>query len=161
MISEYLPFIGAFSLGFIITVLFTFLVRKVAIKYKIVDDPQTSSRKIHRRPIPLLGGLALYLGFVIILLYYSFFTDMVMGGYMLIKHIVGVILGGSVLIIGGVLDDRYNLKPKYQIVWPLLAALMIIASGIGITYISNPFGEAMQLDMVKWEIFMSKIIVLD
>ena len=51
----------------IIAFLATPLVKKLALKYKVVDDPK-NNRKIHKKPIPLLGGLAIYLPFVLLTL---------------------------------------------------------------------------------------------
>lgn len=144
-------FIFAFLLSFILSILFTYLIRKLALYYKIVDYPRPG-RKIHKKAIPLLGGLSLFLSFSIVLGYFTFFTDRILGGYMLLKHILGLIIGGVIIIVGGFLDDKYNLKPYQQFVFPLLAALVIIGSGVGINYIRNPFGQAFQLDTIKFEI---------
>ena len=151
-VNEY-NFIIGFIFAALITAGFTYLVKNVAIKYRIVDDPKTSKRKIHRRPIPLLGGVGLFLGFSIVAGYYAFFTDQMFGGYMLPKHIIALILGGLVLIIGGILDDKYNLKPIYQFIWPIIAVVIVVASGIGIDYINNPWGETINLSSINIELF--------
>lgn len=142
----------AFVLALALTFCFTYLVRNLSLRYQIVDRPFLA-RKIHKKNIPLLGGLAIFLGFLATLGYFALFTDKIFGGYMLPKHIFGLILGGAVLVIGGILDDKYNLKPRQQFIFPLLAALIIIASGIGINYISNPLGNTIQLNQIKIKIF--------
>lgn len=138
----------SFILTFFLTVFLTYAVRRLALRWNIVDIP-TSERKIHKKPIPLLGGLAIFLAFFLVLGYYVFFTDKVLGGQILAKHLVGIFLGGLLLMIGGFLDDKYNLKPKWQIIWPILSVLIVIASGIGITYITNPLGGMLRLD--EWQ----------
>lgn len=145
-------YLFAFLLAFILTFCFTYLVRKLALRYQIVDRPFLS-RKIHKRTTPLLGGLALFFGILITLGYFCLFTDKMFGGYMLPKYIIGLLLGGAILIFGGILDDKYNLKPYQQFIWPLAAVIIIISSGIGINYITNPLGEAIQLDQIKIKIF--------
>jgi UDP-GlcNAc:undecaprenyl-phosphate GlcNAc-1-phosphate transferase len=145
-------YVFVFILAFILTFCFTYLVRKVALKYQIVDHPHLA-RKIHKKSIPLLGGLAIFFGFVVTLGYFAFFTDKIFGGYMLPKHILGFIFGGLVLVIGGILDDRFSLKPHQQFIFPIIAVVIIISSGIGINYITNPLGEAIQLDQIKIKIF--------
>jgi len=129
----------AIIITFLLSVIFTLIVRKLAFKLKIVDYPD-GERKIHKVPIPLLGGLAAFLSFVLVLIYYSFFTDLVIKDFIEVKHIMGIVLAGLIVIIGGVLDDKYNLKPKVQLIFPLLATLIIIAAGIGISHVRNPFG---------------------
>ena len=139
-------------LALVFTFLFTFLIRRLALRYQIVDRPLLA-RKIHQKNIPLLGGVGLFLGFGLTLFYFTFFTDQILGGYMLAKHIIGLLLAGLILIFGGILDDKYQLSPVKQFIWPLLASAIIISSGIGIDYISNPFGEALRLDTIKFQIF--------
>lgn len=145
-------FILPFILAFIFSLFFTYLIKKTALRLNIVDKPFLR-RKIHKKNIPLLGGIGLYLGFFITLFYYSYFTDQMFGGYMLPKHIIGIMVAGALLIIGGILDDRYNLSSLKQIIWPILASIVIITSGIGINYIANPLGDAFQLNQFKIKIF--------
>lgn len=141
-------------MSFILVAVITPIVRKFAIKKDIMDRPEVHpERKIQKSPIPLLGGLAIFIGFALVLLYYTFFTDKMLGGYMLGKHIFGILIAGALLMIGGYLDDKYNLKPYLQLIWPVLAGLVIIAAGIGIPYVSSPFGGTLHLDTVKIELF--------
>jgi len=48
-------------------------------------------------------------------------------------------------MLGGYFDDKYNLKPAQQLVWPVLAALVVVLMGFKIDYISNPFGGLIYL----------------
>lgn len=151
---NYYSYIAPFLISFFIVVGITPLIRKFAIAQKIVDNPKDNpERKIQKSSIPLLGGLAIFIGFTVVLFYYTFFTDRMLGGYMLEKHIIGIIIAGVLLMLGGYLDDKYDLKPFIQLIWPILAAIVIIASGIGISYISSPFGGTLNLDSVKFELF--------
>lgn len=123
----------------------TVAVRAFALRHNIVDKP--GERKVHERAIPLLGGIAVYGALV------AAFLVAVIAGYLpqgsiLTKHIVGLGLGGFWLVLGGFLDDKYNLKPSRQIVWPVLSVLTVIASGIGIESITNPLGGQWFLDQV-------------
>ena len=130
------------------------IVRSFARKRGIVDAPQEApTRKIHTNPTPLLGGVAIYLSVTAVLAVTAVATDHLLGGYLLGKHVIGVLLGGAVLMVGGVWDDTMRLSPLKQILWPLLAVAIVIASGIGVNYISNPFGDAIRLDTVQWTIF--------
>ena len=69
-----------------------------------------------------------------------------------VKHITGILLAISVIVIGGVLDDKYNLKPRLQIVFPVIATLIMIFSGIGIDHIRNPFGGI--ISFVNYELVL-------
>ncbi len=142
----------AFTITLILAVVFTLLVKKTALKLQIVDLPN-QPRKIHKKPIPLLGGLAIFFSFTLVLLYYSFFTDLIIKDFILSKYIWGIIIAAGIIVLGGILDDKYNLKPKYQLVFPVLASIVIIAFGIGISHIRNPFGGLISFNNWHYTLF--------
>lgn len=125
------------------TWLLTLGVRTCALTCDITDKP-TSPRKIHVRPVPLLGGVGIYLSFAAVMVGYLFFAPAswptLTDAHVLPRHIIGILIAGFFLMIGGFLDDIYTLKPYQQIIWPILATLTVIMSGIGVEKITNPFG---------------------
>lgn len=129
----------------ILTAFFTYLIKKVALKLKITDKPDLK-RKIHGSETPLLGGIAIFLTFFILLFLNR--TQM-LSGNLEPHHWLGVFIGALILIIGGFLDDKYNLKPGWQIIFPLLASLAVVAGGVGIEKITNPLGGYLYLDIIK------------
>lgn len=141
-----------FLISFILAVILTPLIRKLALKFKIVDWPEIKGRKIHKKPIPLLGGLVIFIVFFVVL-FVARGTSFWPIEKVLDKHIIGILIAGAVLMIGGFLDDKYNLKPYQQVIWPIIAVLVIGISGIGIEYINNPFGSGyLHLDKYKIEV---------
>ena len=130
-----------FVLAFFIALILGFFIKKLALKLEIVDKPNLE-RKIHKKPTPLLGGLAIFLSFwVLILLAYS--LNLLPDRYVEVNFLIGIFIGGIILMIGGFLDDKYSLSPKQQIIFPALSSLAVIFSGIGIEYVGNPFGEGL------------------
>lgn len=132
------------------------LIYKLALRLGIVDISGKKERKIHKKTAPLLGGLVIFLTFFIILFIIKqtiwWPVDKVLD-----KHLIGLFLAGGLLMIGGFLDDKYNLKPIQQLIWPILACLVVIISGIGIEYINNPFGPGyLHLDNIKIELIRLK-----
>ncbi|MDP3985330.1 MAG: MraY family glycosyltransferase [bacterium] len=123
------------------------LVRRFARRFQVLDLP-LGGRKIHKEPMPLLGGLAPWCAVVLmmggIILFAPQFISKIPSA-----HLWGLFLGSLALMIGGYLDDRYRLRPSRQILFPLAAALIVIMSGIGIREITNPFGGVIPL--VWWE----------
>lgn len=144
MMNTLLIAVIPFSLGLILTE----LIKRYARLRGIVDRPdEDPSRKFQRPPVPLLGGLAIYIALVMaVFLVVAVKPSLLLGGYLLPKHLIGIAVGGLFLVIGGYRDDRAPQRPLVQFLWPVLASLAIIASGIGITYLTNPFGEALRLD---------------
>lgn len=132
-----------FKLGliFIISYLISFLSTKWVIKFAnkigIVDDPKKNKHEkvTHTYPVPRGGGIAPFIAIVITSLIFLPFD----------KHLVGIISGCLILVIVGVLDDKYNINPYVRILTNILAACAPIAAGIGIAYITNPFGGVIDL----------------
>lgn len=123
-------------MAFVLSLILTLVVKKLALKWNIVDLPD-NARKIHTAPIPLLGGLAIWLSFFIVIF---IFLGRLTTGDLEYHHWIGVFLGGLILMIGGFGDDKYNFKPSYQIVFPILAVLCVVLGGVEIEKITNPGG---------------------
>ncbi len=150
--------VQSYILPFFVSVIFsvfcTILVKWWAKKKGVFDRPEAApDRKIQSKPTPLLGGMAIFIASCLVTTLYVIFSNRLLGGYMLPKYLVGIGLAGLLLMIGGYLDDRFHLKPSRQILWPILACLVVVGAGIGVTYITNPFGGVWQLDSIKWNIF--------
>lgn len=134
-----------FIASLLLTAILTYLVKKIALYFKIVDQPAGSSqaeRKIHSRTIPLLGGLAIFFAYFLLLF---LFADHFLAGNLKFNHLLGFFSGALFLMIGGFLDDKYNLRPHWQIIFPLLAIAAVILGGVEITKITNPFGGYLNL----------------
>lgn len=145
-------YFSAFIITFLLSLIFTWLIRPIALWSKIVDIPNIA-RKIHQKPIPLLGGVAVFLSLTIVIIGYSFFTDLIIKDFILTKYIWGIISAALIIIIGGIIDDKYSLKPRIQLIFPIIAVLIIIFSGIGIDHIRNPFGGIIRLDNWQFVLF--------
>lgn len=133
-------FISSIALSFLIT----FLVLKLAKKLNIVQRPERP-RDIHKKPIPLLGGLAIFISLVLIVGFCYSYIHLEQREPILLKHLLGIFIGGLFLIIGGFLDDKYGLKPRHQIIWPILAVAAVLAAGIEVKLITNPFGGFVEI----------------
>ncbi len=147
MIENYYIIIFLFCAS--LTAVLTFFVIKLAWKWDIVDHP-SEKRKIHEKPTPLLGGVAIFLAFFLSLF---LLRENLIIGDLEYHHWLGFFAGAVFLIIGGFLDDKYKLRPSRQVIWPILAVLCVIAGGVGITKISNPFNDLFYLDTVTLTIF--------
>lgn len=138
-------YLAIFFLTFAVTVTFGKFLPSLAVKFQLIDEP-VGGRKIHKKPIPLIGGLVIYTSFFVVLLSLFFLTSVFDQSTLHTKHILGICIASTIIILGGILDDRYDLDAKWQIIPSFLGAAIVIVSGIGITSIGNPFGEALRLD---------------
>lgn len=125
-----------FALSFFSSLVLTYISIFLSKRFNILDYP-INERKIHKKPIPLLGGFGVF--FALLFVYYLNFESLIVGD-LAAKHWVGVFVGASFLLIGGILDDKYNLKPKQQIIAPFFAVVSVIVGGVGINEITNPLG---------------------
>lgn len=128
-----LPWIISAIIGFLTTP----LAIKIAKKIGIIDDPSINKhpKVIHTYPIPRGGGIPIYIALLISSLIFL----------PLDKQLIGILAGATVLVVMGILDDKYNLNPYLRLIIGLVAAAIPIASGIGISFISNPTGGIINL----------------
>lgn len=135
------------------------LIRFLAVRLKCVDVPRPP-RNLHSRPIPKLGGLALYTAFILSLCAYLVYGSPDFN-IIPLKFFMAIIGGAGVLMVGGYLDDRYDLPAKYLWIFPAIAALVVVYAGIGvgITFITNPFGAPISLDFAVLGVPASAIFV--
>jgi len=111
----------AFVTAFIASLALTPLARRLALQTGMIDMP--GSRKLHRVPVPLLGGLAIYAAAVPAIV---FFTE---GSARM--QIVGILTGATLLITVGILDDKGLLHHQIKLLGGMpLASLILLASGI-------------------------------
>ncbi|MDT8715594.1 undecaprenyl/decaprenyl-phosphate alpha-N-acetylglucosaminyl 1-phosphate transferase [Clostridium sp. 19966] len=116
------------AIAAIISFLITPLVRKLAFKFKAVDIPR-GGRKIHKVTMPRWGGISIYVSFIVVIL--------IKNGDVNIKE-WGIVLGAFIILIGGMLDDRFELRPHQKLIFQLLASIVVIAMGLKIEVLTNP-----------------------
>lgn len=138
-------YLEALGLSFFISFIATFLVSRIAVRRRIVDFPD-EERRFHKNPTPTLGGLAVFASFFLVTLFVGVFGGYLLNGNIPIRILLGIWAGGIILMIGGYLDDRYRLPAGYSIIFPVLASLTIVFSGVQAVSIHNPFsGGVIQL----------------
>jgi UDP-GlcNAc:undecaprenyl-phosphate GlcNAc-1-phosphate transferase len=122
----------------------TLAMRAIARKYNIADHP--SERRINTKPVPRAGGLAVAGAFALIGTLLVIFSAQLglsagSGSAELTSGGAAALLLGTVIAgVIGLIDDRYDLRARWQIVGQFLIALIPIAFGLRIAFISNPFG---------------------
>lgn len=136
-------FVSAFFVSLLLTPLVAIVMRRLG----VVDRPK-EKRKIHKKNIPLGGGLAIFLSFFI-LIFWALFQSHDIGLDITAHHILGIFFGGLVLFIGGFLDDKYTISPLKQICFPVIASLVALGFGIGLESITSPTGGVWHLDFLK------------
>lgn len=121
--------LAAFFSALIVSFLITPFVMKLAGKIGAVDIPK-DSRRIHTVPIPRLGGIAIFVGF--------FAAVAVNLGSIMEKKLIGLIAGSIIIIIAGIYDDMKTISAKKKFLLQILAAIMVVLSGVVIKGFTNP-----------------------
>lgn len=118
----------AMVVAFLISFASTPVVIGIARKIKAIDVPK-DERRVHKKPIPLIGGLAIFYGFLISVLCFCKIDE----------SLIGILIGAIVIVITGVIDDKYNLPAKIKLLMQIVAAVIVVVFGVEIQYIENPF----------------------
>jgi len=122
------PDLIAFVVALLGSLILTIPIRRLALRYGMVDRP--GPRKVHVRPIPLLGGIAIYLGFVLAILLTLHRLPQ--------QQIAGIFAGATLLAAVGFLDDGGLLHHQVKLfVGMPVAALFLLASGIRAQFFSG------------------------
>ena len=140
---NYANMIFAFVIAFIFTFATTPLVRRFAYKIGAVDVPR-DKRRVHKRPTPRIGGLAIIFGFLVAII--SFNDSWT-------KELVSILIGVGILGVLGIIDDCKELDAKLKFVVQIVAALVVVIFGdIRISVMSNPnvFSENPYIIFPQW-----------
>ena len=154
----YLIFAYAIGSSFLLSSILTAIVRSLALRWGALDHP--GERKMQKEPVPLLGGVAIFATFNLIILANLLLLGPVrrfgfdwlqlnvlqfLGTGVRLK-LLGLSLGGLIIFVLGVLDDLKTLRPEPKLVGQLLAAFVVVASGI-------------RLDLFLPEVWRSELLV--
>lgn len=133
-----MTYIAAFLIAAGLSWAFSPMAKRLAIKLGAVDQP-TGGRKIHKVATPRLGGLAIAPAFLI-----------TVGLFLAVsRQLLGLVGGALILLIVGVIDDRRGLSPWAKLTWQIMAAVVALAGGIGITAITKPWGGSLDVTWLR------------
>lgn len=111
----------------VISFVLTPLVKYFSVRFGFVDIPK-DERRMHNQPIPTIGGLAIFSAFFLVVLVMSNVS----------RQLIGMLAGSLIIVLLGVVDDKYDLNAKFKFLIQILAAVIPVTQGCVIRYISNP-----------------------
>jgi UDP-GlcNAc:undecaprenyl-phosphate GlcNAc-1-phosphate transferase len=126
------PYIYVFYAAFLVSIVFTPVMRMVATYYGIIDHPD-NLRKMHRAPVAYLGGVAVFLGWL---------SGLALTQYLnlhrtepgLLPHLhvqFSIVVGACVIVVLGLWDDLRGINPWVKIAGQVFAAAMLLVEGVG------------------------------
>ena len=125
--AVWLRVVLSFAVALIVSYFMTPPVKGFAERVGAIDVPR-DGRRVHDHPIPRMGGLAIFIGFVVAMILFVSFTT----------QVLGLMLGALIIAAMGAVDDIVNLRPWIKLSIQIIAALVAIRCGIMFTAVSNP-----------------------
>ncbi len=119
-----------FLSAFILALLLTPVAIKIAPLIGAVDIPK-DNRRMHTKPMPRFGGMAIYLGTVLSILIFM----------PLDTKIIGILAGGSLIFIVGIVDDLKGMPAKVKLLFQIICAVILFQFSVRISFMANPFGD--------------------
>lgn len=134
-------------LCFLGTVLLTPFIKKLAFKVGATDKP--NHRKVHAKIMPRMGGLAIFISFVI--------------GVFLLGlnniHTIPILTGSFIIVLTGIIDDIFDISAKVKLFGQIVAALVVVFwGGLHIEFINLPFGGKLEFGMLSIPITLLWIV---
>jgi len=145
-ISEVGVMAAAFLIALVACGVCTPIIRKWAIDAGRYDIP--NERKIHKYPIPRVGGIAIWGGFILAIAILAFFY----GDQLDDSAIYGILIGGTIIFFIGLLDDLYNLSPYLKLFGQFLAAVTAFQLGVQVIALDLPFSKILLLQVLSFPI---------
>ena len=144
-----IQFIYCIIISFIISLLATPIIRNLFIRLNFIEHPLEKQKKTKNAtalsPVPRGGGIPIFIAIVITCFLFL----------PLDKHLKGILLAALLTLVVGVWDDIKDISPKIRLLTNIIAALIVVGSGIGIAFVSNPFGGIIDLSYprISFEFF--------
>src|SRR3989344_934296 len=134
--------LSPFVIAFLITVVSTPICLLFIKKMGIVDDPSSHKHPavIHKKPIPRGGAIPMLIG---VFLAGAIFLPMT-------KIVIALFIASLISLIIGVLDDKLDISPYIRFIVNFIVAMIVVGSGVGIPFITNPFGGTLFLNTLRF-----------
>lgn len=124
-----MTYIQYFVIPMLFSMILTPLIKWIAVKLEVYA--KENDRTIHSGKIARIGGVAIYVSFIVCMAIFMK-TDMTING---------ILIGGSIMFIGGLIDDMVELKPRYKFIFEIIAAIVLMSIGkVSLDAIRLPFG---------------------
>mgnify|MGYP002785312290 CR=1 FL=1 len=156
--TGWLAVMFTFGLAWVVTWHCIPTVRSFALKVGWADQP--NARRLNKEPLPNAGGLAIYAGVVAALVLATLLRSIVIQAVLV--QVVTILLGGSILVLMGFIDDQYGLSPYVRLFTQILTALLLFACDIRIeTAFETPIDPVLSLLLtVLWVVGITNAVNL-
>jgi UDP-GlcNAc:undecaprenyl-phosphate GlcNAc-1-phosphate transferase len=156
--TGWLAVVFTFLLAWLVTWRLIPTVRKFALRVGWADQP--NARRLNREPLPNAGGLAIYAGVIAALVLASLLRPIELQN--VLAQVLTILLGGSILVLVGFIDDQFGLPPSVRLWAQILTALLLVANGISIhVMFGTPIDSLLSMSLtVLWVVGITNAINL-
>lgn len=126
--SGWLAVVFTYVLAWVVTWRLIPVVRKFALRVGWADQP--NARRLNKEPLPNAGGLAIYAGVIAAVIVATLLRPIEVQNVLV--QVLTILLGGSILVLVGFIDDQFGLPPSFRMFTQILTALLLVANGISI-----------------------------
>ncbi|NJL65384.1 MAG: undecaprenyl/decaprenyl-phosphate alpha-N-acetylglucosaminyl 1-phosphate transferase [Methylacidiphilales bacterium] len=156
--SGWLAVVFTFLLAWLVTWRFIPTVRKFALRVGWADQP--NARRLNREPLPNAGGLAIYTGVIAAMVLASWLRPIEVQSVLI--QVLTILLGGSILVLIGFIDDQFGLPSSVRLLVQVLTALLLVANGIKVEVtIGTPIDSTLSVLLtVLWVVGITNAINL-
>lgn len=140
-----------FALAFVATILATPISLIFIKKLGLLDDPKTHKHPaiIHKKPIPRGGGIPIFIGILVASVFFLPKSNVT----------IPLFLAALIALVVGVLDDKLDVSPYARFIINFLTAIIVVASGVTVAFITNPLGGILHLDMIQFTIPFIQVVI--
>jgi UDP-GlcNAc:undecaprenyl-phosphate/decaprenyl-phosphate GlcNAc-1-phosphate transferase len=156
--TGWLSVVLTFAVAWAVTYRFIPNLRSFALKVGWADSP--NARRLNSEPLPNAGGLAIYAGVIAALILAACLSPMVL--QKILVQILAILLGSSILVLVGFIDDQFGLPSLFRLIVQILAALLLVVVGIkiGVNFGTPIDGTLAVLVTVFWVVGITNAVNL-
>ncbi len=156
--TGWLAVVFTFLLAWLVTWRLIPTVRKFALRVGWADQP--NARRLNREPLPNAGGLAIYAGVIAALVLASLLRPIELQN--VLAQVLTILLGGSILVLVGFIDDQFGLPPSVRLWAQIVTALLLVANGISVKVLfGTPIDSLLSMSLtVLWVVGITNAINL-
>ncbi|MGF1939079.1 MAG: MraY family glycosyltransferase [Nostoc sp. ChiQUE02] len=156
--TGWLAVVFTFLLAWLVTWRLIPTVRKFALRVGWADQP--NARRLNREPLPNAGGLAIYAGVIAALVLASLLRPIELQN--VLAQVLTILLGGSILVLVGFIDDQFGLPPSVRLWAQIVTALLLVANGISVQVLfGTPIDSLLSMSLtVLWVVGITNAINL-
>ncbi len=134
MSQEWLLYIACFAIAFSVSLVATPYAKAMAYRIGAIDYPR--ARGMNNEPVPLCGGLAIFLGFICSMCIMALFVK-----ELHTKQFLGFAIGAVIIVTVGIFDDMYELSAKFKLFMQIIVALIVVLTGTRLNFIMWPMWQ--------------------